>query len=130
MSSIFDLSGKTPKKKPAKQQEQAKPAMPISNESVASMLQKIKDMHLDLCQKLEATEKKLGVGPDEIKQQLEELKEVSPHTIEAIKERKIELERQILGLTDKQILQRKSAAAAHKKRGKTLGARKGWIDMR
>lgn len=130
MSSIFDLSGQTPKKKAPAPPKSQTPAVALSGESVRAMLEKIKTLNEDLALQLESTEKKLGVGPDEIKQQMERLRDLAPNTFEQIKNRKIELEKQILGLTDQQLVRRKNDAASQKKKGKTLGARKGWIDMR
>lgn len=130
MSSIFDLSGQSPKKKPSAKPATPKSAVPLSGDSVQLMLEKIKSMRNDLAVQLEQTEKKLGVGPDEIKSQLEELKEISPETINQIKQQKIELEKKILGLTEQQLVRRRVDQSSHKKKGKTLGARKGWIDMR
>lgn len=130
MSSIFDLSGQTPKKKPPKPVESKKPEVSLSDQAVNQMLEKIKSMNQDLANQLDKTEKELGVGPGEVKTKVEELKAVSAKTAEEIRVKRLELEKQILGLTEKQIEGRKSASIAHKKRGKTLGARKGWIDMR
>lgn len=130
MSSIFDLSGQTPKKKPPKPVEPKKPAVTLSDQAVNEMLAKIKQMNTDLEDKLDATEKQLGVGHEEVKEKVEGLKANSAKTAEEIRVKKLELEKQLLGLTEKQLEGRKSASIAHKKRGKTLGARKGWIDMR
>lgn len=130
MSSIFDLSGQTPKKKPHKPIESKKTGVVLSDQEVNHMLEKIKGMNLDLANQLDKTEKELGVAPGEVKTKVEELKAVSAKTAEEIRVKKLELEKQILGLTEKQLEGRKSSAIAHKKRGKTLGARKGWIDMR
>jgi hypothetical protein len=130
MSSIFDLSGQSPKKKPAEKPAAPKPAVALSGDSVQLMLEKIKSMSNDLAVQLEQTEKKLGVGPDELKSQLEEIGKISPETMNQIKSQKIELEKKILGLTEQQLTKRKVDQSSHKKKGKTLGARKGWIDMR
>lgn len=131
MSNIFDLSGQSGKKKTPKiTPPPSVPKTAITDDEVTDTLTKIRTMSLELQEKIQETQKKSGIEDQEIRDYLDGLKRHSPDNYEKIVEKKEDLERQITGVSIEQQQKRKMVKKGRKLKGKTLGERKRWLDMR
>lgn len=131
MSSIFDLSGQSGKKK-EKKTAAVPPAVKtkVTDEEVASTFAKIREMSKDLEKQIKETKQKSGIEEQEIRDYIDSLKKDSPKNWEIINEKKEALQRQLMGISEEQQEAKKVSSEGRKLKGKTLGGRKGWIDMR
>jgi hypothetical protein len=131
MTNIFDLSGQSGKKKQPKiTPPPSVPKTAITDEEVTETLTKIRSMSQELQDKIQETQKKSGIEDQEIKDYLEGLKRNSPVNYERIIEKKEDLERQLTGISLEQQHKKKMIKKGRKLKGKTLGERKRWLDMR
>lgn len=131
MSSIFDLSGQSGKKKEKKTSiVPAATKSPISDDEVERTLAKIREMSKDLDQKILETKQKSGIEEQEIRDYIDSLKKDSPKNWAIIKEKKEALQREIMGISEAEQAAKELSTEGKKMKGKTLGGRKRWIDMR
>jgi|688.fasta_scaffold16531_13 hypothetical protein len=102
-----------------------------SDPEIASMLQKIDDMKLDLQKKLDYIKNRMGWSNDQIQQFMNNPKNFPPKEWERIQQTKNALGDKVwaaIGLELKPKPRTRENIAGERK-GKTLGARKKWIPM-
>lgn len=140
MSSVFDLSGsgkkpgKKPEKSPLAKKSSSTPPPKITDAETRNMLERIKLLQSKLNEQIEDVMKKTGKDPTSVMKFAQNPSNFSPEQWNKMIEKKEELEKQITGLTKEQI-QTKHAKKDLKesvkgRKGKTLGSRKKWLDMR
>lgn len=131
---IFDLSGKSPKKKPQKTVT-ATPSPPASTSNDAlGQIAKMKEMQANFTIQIEETLKKTGQDIQTISKYCQNPSNFSKEQWEELQKKKEDLEVMFSGLSKEAIEVKKKkkadVAASKERRGKTLGARKNWLDMR
>lgn len=143
-ANIFDLSGQSSKKKPLKPKppaatptpppQEIPKELPNVPEDVKNIFEKMRAMQKELLQKFDETCKRAGKDPRDVKEFCHNPSNFSAPAWHIINERKEILQEKIGGVSRTEIKQRKAQKEASKtskeRKGKTLGARKKWIDMR
>lgn len=87
-------------------------------------------MNAKLTDEILNMEVKMGVDPKEVKEAMEGIRRASPLSYRKLNEGKTQLEMKILGLSDRELSRQKSVEIGKERKGKTLGARRRWLDMR
>lgn len=105
----------------------------ISDTDIDDMLKKIRDMDDDLQYRMGRIAELSGMSPTEVKRFIENPDNFPPEDWSRMQREKDALEQKIysgIGVEyQKRILKKKKKKIAKGRRGKTLGARKGWIQM-
>lgn len=105
----------------------------ITDMDVEKMLKKLRDMDDDLQQRMDKIAELSGMSPREVKRFIENPDNFPPEEWSRMQRKRDDLEKQIysgIGIEyQKQIMKKKKKKIAKERRGKTLGARKGWIQM-
>lgn len=139
---IFDASKDHPGKKkpktadrsppPAETQKTASPTQNVSTEA-KEMLQKMELMGDDLQKKMDEICELCGMTRKELNAYIENPQNFPAHSWEKAQTEKTKLEKKIytiLGIQQKQAdLKKKRLQMDKERKGKTLGGRKGWIQM-
>lgn len=145
--SIFDPSShkskkavkqtpKIPSKPPPKVEvsEKDRELLFQNNPQLREWIEKIESLHKDIVEKTQWLIEKKGHTPRSIKRYLEDPKNFTPKQWEMIQEQKQNLESKLGLLIDpglKHLKKTKENKTLSKERkGKTLGSRKQWLDMR
>jgi hypothetical protein len=137
--SIFDLSSSGGKKKAQKVVSSPKPVSPIPSQSISDdklreSLGRMKELSAQLSESLESVLQKSGHTLKEVTDFCQNPSNFSKEDWEKMQRRKEEMEVQITGKSKeslaKEKVKKQDSAASKQRRGKTLGARKNWIDMR
>lgn len=135
-----DSDGLRKKKKKFKRKGTARArAVPPSNVSVINdteidnMLKKLRDMDDDLQNRMDKIAELSGMSPKEVKRFIENPDNFPPEEWSRMQRKKDDLEKQIysgIGIEyQKRVMKKKKKKMQKGRRGKTLGARKGWIQM-
>jgi hypothetical protein len=133
---LFDLSAKSGKKKPEKERPSSPKAAPlpeISGNDTEKILQKMKKMHSELRTQVELIFEKSGQDPRTFSDYFNNPSNFEPEEWSRLQRKKEEISAQILGQAGARELRKPKkpeSRAAKERKGKTLGARKKWIDMR
>lgn len=141
-SNIFDESSddlrKKKKKKIPKGGTKRKVAPPsnvsaISDTDVEKMLKKLRDMDDDLQNRMDKIAELSGMSPKEVKRFIENPDNFPPEEWSRMQRKRDALEKKIyagIGVEyQKRVIKKKKRKIAKGRKGKTLGARKGWIQM-
>lgn len=136
---IFDLSskGKTPKKKAAP----AAPAAPditvkntASIEDIREQIEKMKEVQASFSNQIDDLFKKSGQDRQTLSKFCENPTNFTKDQWSTMQQKKEELETTLSGLSKENLEAQKKKkavmAASKERRGKTLGSRKNWLDMR
>lgn len=123
---LFDLSGKgRGKTKPSPK--------PATKDDVFERIETMQKRHHELVKQLEETYQKSGVDPKELSKYCQNPDNFTDKQWEQYKERKEQIETSITGLSPEKLRKSKESKAATRvtkeRRGKTLGARKNWLNM-
>lgn len=139
-SNLFDLSANNRKKKARREiatsQSASSNASPsnISLQEAQSMLKQMKDKHNELIQKVDKSLEKSGHDSKELSDYFSNPSNFSGEEWRQLQQKKEEMETTILGFSSELVKQKKRKKIESKmtkqRKGKTLGARKNWIDMR
>jgi hypothetical protein len=133
---LFDLSAKGPKKKPEKSE---KPQIPKvislpSNQDTLAELAKMKETHAKFTNQFDETLKKAGHDQATLSKFCQNPSNFTKEQWEALQKKKEGLELMFSGLSKEALEEKKKkkaqATASKERRGKTLGSRKNWLDMR
>lgn len=142
---LFDLSAKGPKKKPQKTESgnpltsSRTPLAPLPvnqarNQDVQAQIEKMKELNNNFSLQLEETMKKAGQDPQTITKFCQNPSNFTKEQWEQLQKKKEELELMFSGLSKEALDEKKKkkavATASKERRGKTLGSRKNWLDMR
>lgn len=136
---LFDLSAKSAKKKPPIKEKasEVKPKEPtslVTPEEATKMLGQMRKMHGELTDKLSILLEKSGQDSTSFSNYFSNPTNFTPQEWERLQQKKVEIEMQILGESSQVIKQKKQRKRDNKalkqRKGKTLGARKKWLDMR
>ncbi len=137
-SNIFDeaskLAGKKKKKsKGTKKNVPPSSMTPIGDQDLEEMLKKLHNMDDDLQQRMDKVCILSGMSPKEVKRFIENPDNFSTDDWSQMQQKKEALEKKIYtGIGDqskKHIMKKKKKKMQKGRRGKTLGSRKGWIQM-
>ncbi len=128
MGNIFDLSAQMPKKKPPGASAHLKKESGSVEEDLLPKLREIKERQNRLVDQVVEAERKLGVDRSDVQNAVEGLKKISPSNWQKHEDKKEELEKMILG--EKDALRKKLTSSEKSRKGKVIGARKRWLDMR
>lgn len=130
---LFDLSAKGPKKKPQKTDAGVQAAAP-SNQDTLAQIAKMKEMQAKLALQIEETLKKSGQDEATVIKFCQNPSNFTKEQWEELQKKKEELEMSFSGLSkdtlDAKKKKKADLSASKERRGKTLGARKNWLDMR
>lgn len=134
-SNIFDESSKRTKKKIKGSEKIVPPSnLPtIDDKDVEEMLKKLRNMDDDLQKRMDNICVLSGMSPKEVKRFIENPDNFSTEDWSRMQEKKEALEKKIYsGIGDeskKNVLRKKKKKMQKGRRGRTLGGRKGWIQM-
>lgn len=130
---LFDLSGKSQKKKLQKSENIVQGSSP-SNQETQAQLAKMKEMQANLTLQIEETMKKSGQDSATVAKFCQNPSNFTKEQWDKMQKRKEDLETTFSGLSKDALeakKKKKAEVSANKeRRGKTLGARKNWLDMR
>lgn len=137
-SNLFDLSSQTRPKKKAKPSASngviPKQGKPPTDIEIRKMLGRGKELYKNLVQKIDVLFQKSGQNPEEFSNFIKNPANFSPSVWEEMQNKKEQLEIQLLGISKEELRTKKNKKALKKStkvlKGKTLGGRKKWIDMR
>jgi hypothetical protein len=137
-SNLFDLSARGAPKKKTKSaaQEPARllPQKAIVDTEASQLLNRGKEIHRSLSAQLELLFKKSGNHPADLKSYVSNPKNFTADQWLEMQTKKEDLEMRLLGLSKAELQEKKAIALNTQSRktrqGKTLGARRHWIDMR
>ena len=105
----------------------------ITDTEIDKMLQKLRDMDDDLQTRMDKIAELSGMSPTEVKRFIENPDNFPPEEWSRMQRKKDDLEKKIyagIGIEyQKRIMKKKKKKMQKGRRGKTLGARKGWIQM-
>ncbi len=105
----------------------------ITDTEIDKMLQKLRDMDDDLQTRMDKIAELSGMSPTEVKRFIENPDNFPPEEWSRMQRKKDDLEKKIysgIGIEyQKRIMKKKKNKMQKGRRGKTLGARKGWIQM-
>lgn len=138
MSNLFDLSASSsPKKKPGKKMFPLRKKLPtptIKDQEIEEIFSKISQMSGELKEQVRKAFEKSGKTPEELANFCKNPAHFTKEQWKHFQERKDVMEAKIFGISQED-LQKKRREKEEKqsvkgRKGKTLGARKKWIDMR
>ena len=125
--------GKSVPKKKAEKSTSIIASSPVGDMEVNDMLKRLRDMDEDLKKKMERVCELSGMTKREIEKYIENPHNFTASQWDKIQQEKDQLEEQLfaaIGIkAKKRILKKKKKKMARGRRGKTLGGRKGWMQM-
>lgn len=132
---LFDLSGGGAKKGPPK--KKVVPSRPKESphldKDTAELLTRMKEQHEELQGKIDEVLSKKGLSPGQLKSFFANPSNFSEKEWSEIKQQKGKLAAKILGVSEtaaeRKIEDTEISKAAKDRRGKTLGARRKWLNM-
>ena len=105
----------------------------INDTEMDKMLNKLRNMDDDLQKRMEKVAELSGMSPNEVKRFIENPDNFPPEEWSRMQRQKDDLENKIysgIGIEyQKRVMKKKKKKIQKGRQGKTLGARKGWIQM-